>query len=50
MEDLSELQYVRGCMKETVRWMPTTILGAVPGAVTQDDEYKGYFILNGGLA
>ncbi|CAP85923.1 hypothetical protein E8E15_004471 [Penicillium rubens] len=47
MEDLSELQYVRGCMKETVRWMPTTILGAVPHAVTQDDEYKGYFIPKG---
>ncbi|OQD83336.1 hypothetical protein PENANT_c017G07768 [Penicillium antarcticum] len=47
MEDLSELQYVRACMKETVRWMPTTILGAVPHAVTQDDEYKGYFIPRG---
>ncbi|KAJ5372353.1 hypothetical protein N7517_004359 [Penicillium concentricum] len=47
MDDLAELQYVRGCMKETVRWMPTTILGAVPHAVTQDDEYKGYFIPKG---
>jgi cytochrome P450 len=47
MEDLSELHYVRACMKETVRWMPTTILGAVPHAVTQDDEYKGYFIPKG---
>ncbi|CAG7918721.1 unnamed protein product [Penicillium olsonii] len=44
MEDLSELQYIRACMKETVRWMPTTILGAVPHAVTQDDEYRGMFI------
>jgi cytochrome P450 len=30
MEDLSDLQYIRACMKETLRWMPTTILGAVP--------------------
>ncbi|KAJ5555308.1 hypothetical protein N7535_007747, partial [Penicillium sp. DV-2018c] len=47
MDDLADLQYVRAIMKETVRWMPTTILGAVPHAVTQDDEYKGYFIPKG---
>jgi hypothetical protein len=47
MDDLSELQYIRACMKETLRWMPTTILGAVPHAVTQDDEYMGYFIPKG---
>ena len=27
--------------------MPTTILGAVPHAVTTDDTYKGYFIPKG---
>lgn len=47
MDDLADLQYVRGCMKETLRWMPTTILGAVPHAVTQDDEYMGYLIPKG---
>lgn len=47
MDDLVDLQYIRCCMKETLRWMPTTILGAVPHAVTQDDEYKGYFIPKG---
>lgn len=47
MEDLPDLQYVRACMKETLRWMPTTILGAVPHAVTQDDEYMGYLIPKG---
>lgn len=46
-EDMADLQYIRGCMKESLRWMPTTILGAVPHAVTQDDEYKGYFIPKG---
>lgn len=47
MEDLADLQYIRGCMKESLRWMPTTILGAVPHAVTQDDEYMGYLIPKG---
>jgi cytochrome P450 len=47
MDDLPNLQYIRSCMKETLRWMPTTILGAVPHAVTQDDVYKGYLIPKG---
>lgn len=47
MDDLSNLQYIRGCMKETLRWMPTTVLGAVPHAVTQDDVYNGYLIPKG---
>lgn len=47
MEDLDDLPYIRGCMKESLRWMPTTILGAVPHAVTQDDEYLGYIIPKG---
>lgn len=44
MNDLDQLPYIRCCMKESLRWMPTTIMGAVPHAVTQDDEYMGYFI------
>ncbi|KAJ5103945.1 Cytochrome P450 E-class group I [Penicillium argentinense] len=47
IEDLAGLQYIRCIMKETLRWMPTTILGAVPHAVTQDDEYMGYLIPKG---
>ncbi|KAL3483239.1 cytochrome P450 [Aspergillus germanicus] len=47
MDDLPNLQYIRACMKESLRWMPTTILGAVPHAATQDDEYMGYFIPKG---
>ena len=42
MEDLPDMQYIRGCIKESMRWMPTTILGAVPHALTKDDEYMGY--------
>ncbi|RKU42018.1 hypothetical protein DL546_004929 [Coniochaeta pulveracea] len=44
MDDEMDLQYVRAIMKETLRWMPTTILGAVPHAVTQDDWYEGHLI------
>ena len=44
MEDEKELQYIRGISKESLRWMPTTILGAVPHAVTKDDVYMGYTI------
>lgn len=44
MDDNATLPYIRACMKETLRWMPTTILGAVPHAVTQDDSYNGFLI------
>lgn len=44
MDDEPDLPYILGCMKESLRWMPTTILGAVPHAVTKDDTYMGYLI------
>ncbi|KAH7093538.1 putative cytochrome P450 oxidoreductase [Paraphoma chrysanthemicola] len=44
MEDEQSLPYIRCCTKESLRWMPTTILGAVPHATTQDDYYNGYLI------
>ncbi|KAK5459648.1 hypothetical protein LTS15_003777 [Exophiala xenobiotica] len=47
MDDEPHLQYIRGCVKESLRWMPTTILGAVPHAVSQDDWYMGYLIPKG---
>ncbi|KAK5128967.1 hypothetical protein LTR85_000300 [Meristemomyces frigidus] len=47
MDDEPSLQYIRGCVKETLRWLPTTILGAVPHATTQDDTYMGYLIPKG---
>jgi len=47
MDDEQDLQYVRAYMKEALRWIPTTILGAVPHAVTQDDEYMRYLIPKG---
>ncbi|KAI1363146.1 cytochrome P450 [Xylaria arbuscula] len=46
LDDLSDLPYVRGCMKESMRWMPTAILG-VPHAATRDDRYLEYHIPKG---
>ena len=41
MKDKPNMQYIRGCVKESMRGMPTDILG-VPHAVKRDDEYMGY--------
>jgi cytochrome P450 len=38
-----DLQYVRACVKETLRWFPTDVLG-IPHAVIQDDIYNGFKI------
>ncbi|KAI1081433.1 cytochrome P450 [Whalleya microplaca] len=46
LDDLPDLPYIRGCIKESMRWMPTAILG-VPHAVVRDDEYMGYKIPKG---
>lgn len=41
--DWGDLPYVRACVKETLRWFPTVILG-LPHAATRDDEYMGHRI------
>jgi cytochrome P450 len=46
IDDYTKLPYVRCCIKESLRWMPTVILG-VPHAVTKDDVYNGYIIPKG---
>ncbi|KAF6825843.1 cytochrome p450 [Colletotrichum plurivorum] len=46
MEDWDSMPYIRACVKESLRWMPTAILG-LPHAVIQDDEYLGYKIPKG---
>jgi hypothetical protein len=43
IEDYEKLPYVRCCVKEAMRWMPTVILG-VPHAALQEDTYKGWRI------
>jgi cytochrome P450 len=46
LDDEQNLPYIRGCVKESMRWMPTGILG-VPHASIRDDEYMGYKIPKG---
>lgn len=41
LDDAPELPYVRGCVKEALRWMPASPIG-IPHALTRDDEYMGY--------
>ena len=36
------LQYVRGVVKETLRFLPSSILGIAPHATTNEDTYKQY--------
>ncbi|RYP13624.1 hypothetical protein DL767_010634 [Monosporascus sp. MG133] len=36
LDDRKDLPYIRGCVKESLRWMPTTILG-VPHSVDKED-------------
>jgi cytochrome P450 len=43
LNDMQNLPYIHGCVKESLRWMPTDTLG-VPHAVTQDNSYMGYHI------
>ncbi|KAI1769929.1 cytochrome P450 [Hypoxylon cercidicola] len=43
LEDMASLPYIRGCVKETLRWMPTTAL-LVPHSPLKDDVYEGYTI------
>ncbi|OQU99353.1 hypothetical protein CLAIMM_04992 [Cladophialophora immunda] len=43
MSDWDKLPYIRGCIKETLRWSPTTTL-IVPHATFSDEMYHGYRI------
>lgn len=43
LSDAPNLPYIRGCLKETLRWMPTAVLG-VPHAASREDTYLGYTI------
>ncbi|TVY34892.1 Cytochrome P450 monooxygenase [Lachnellula occidentalis] len=45
LDDIVNLRYIQACVKETIRWMPTLIMG-VPHSNIQEDEYKGYKIPN----
>lgn len=44
MSDEPHMQYIRGCVKESLRWMPTAIIGSIPHALSSDDTYMGYHL------
>ena len=46
-EDRQSLPYIRACVEESLRWMPTTLSAAVPHANSKDDIYKDYHIPKG---
>ncbi|KAH6695143.1 cytochrome P450 [Plectosphaerella plurivora] len=46
MDDYDDLPYVRSCIKESLRWMPTVVLG-VPHAAIKEDNYMGFTIPQG---
>lgn len=46
--DEPDLPYIRGIAKETLRWRPSTKIGACH-STTRDDWYKGYFIPKGAV-
>lgn len=46
MDDEPQMQYIRGCIKESLRWMATPILGMVR-SVVKEDSYAGYRIPKG---
>lgn len=48
MDDYENLPYIRCCIKESLRWMPTAILG-VPHAALREDTYMGYTIPKGAM-
>jgi cytochrome P450 len=39
-----DLPYIRMVVKESLRYLPSSIMGIVPHATSTDDYYKGYFI------
>lgn len=43
-DDESSLPYITACVTEVLRWRTVTILGGIPHAPIQDDEYRGYRI------
>jgi cytochrome P450 len=44
LDDMPNLPYVRACVKETLRWHPSAILGAFPHAMDEDTYCLGHRI------
>ena len=48
IEDKPSLPYITALMKECLRWRSVVPL-SVPHVLTEDDEYKGYYLPKGSL-
>ncbi|KAK7694991.1 hypothetical protein QCA50_002179 [Cerrena zonata] len=48
MHDKTSLPYIEAIIQECLRWQPVLPV-AIPHQLTQDDEYRGYFIPEGSL-
>ena len=46
IDDYPSLPYIRCCIKESLRWMPTVILGVAHEAL-KEDTYLGYRVPQG---
>ncbi|KAH7012853.1 cytochrome P450 [Ilyonectria destructans] len=44
IDDFENLPYIRQTVKEALRWLPTSISGAIPHAALADDEIDGFTI------
>ncbi|KAH6985114.1 cytochrome P450 [Ilyonectria destructans] len=44
IDDFEHLPYIRQTVKEALRWLPTSISGAIPHAALADDEIDGFTI------
>lgn len=49
IEDMDSLPYIRSCIKETLRWMPTAIMGAAPHAAKESIQFEGSVIPKGAI-
>ncbi|KAK3672126.1 hypothetical protein LTR78_008097 [Recurvomyces mirabilis] len=47
--DAKNLPYIRACVKESLRWMPTAIIGAAPHAASENFQSMGYHFPKGAL-
>jgi cytochrome P450 len=47
IDDRASLPYINALVSEVLRWRTVTILGGIPHAPIQEDEYRGYSIPKG---
>ncbi|KAI9687373.1 MAG: hypothetical protein M1822_002416 [Bathelium mastoideum] len=46
-DDEAHLPYIKALIKEVLRWRPVAVLGGIPHATSEDDQYRGWHIPKG---